>query len=309
MKIRLPTILLVVLLLVAALAAAYLLSFRSNDATPLTTRPNSVPQVQPPLPPDARQLETAHYLIHSSASEQQTIRVAESVEALHAAYTRFFADMSVVRRDRPKLQIVLYRDQAEFKAHNKSSPWAEAYYLPPRSHAYYSVGDNSVHWMIHEATHQLNREVTLLPKKRWSDEGLAAYFGSSWIEGGTLTPGRIDPAAYTIWWLPTLPLTGDLQDDISTGKIIPLRAIISGEGGPDINRNVNLYYIEYWSLTHFLLHYQDGKYATQYRELIANGSSLEDFERLIGPVARLQQEWYAYLQAVANEVSKHSASR
>ena len=301
MNIRPPKILLVLLLIVAALVALYLLSFRSNDATPLTTRPNPVPQIQPPLPSDARQLETVHYVIHSSASEQQTKRVAESVEALHAAYTHFFSDIPGAGRDHPKLQVVLYRDQAEFKAHNKSSPWAEAYYLLPRAHAYYSVGDNPVHWMIHEATHQLNREVTLLPKARWSDEGIAAYFGSSWIEGGTLTPGRIDPAAYPIWWLPTLSLTGDLQDDISTGKIIPLRAIISGEGGPDINRNVNLYYIEYWSLTHFLLHYQNGKYATKYRELIANGSSLENFVRLIGPVERLQQEWYSYLQAVAKE--------
>ena len=257
MRVRLRTILLVVVLLVAALVAAYLVSFRSDDATSLTTKPAPLMQIQPPLPPDARQQETAHYLIHSSASEKQTIHVAESVEALHAAYTHFFADLSDVRRDHPKLQIVLYRDQAEFKAHNKSSPWAEAYYLSPRAHAYYSDGDNPVHWMIHEATHQLNREVTLLPKARWSDEGLAAYFGSSWIEGGTLTPGRIDPASYPIWWLPTLSLTGDLHDDVSTGKIIPLKAIISGEGGPDINRNVNLYYIEYWSLTHFLLHYQD----------------------------------------------------
>lgn len=299
MKIRLPIILLVALLLVAALAAAYLPSLRIDEKAPLTTRADPVLQVQPPLPPDAKQLETTHYLIHSSASEKQTIRVAEAVEALHAAYVRFFAALPGVAKDHAKLQIVLYRDQAEFKAHNKSSPWAEAYYLPPRSHAYYSDGDNPVHWMIHEATHQLNREVSRLHKATWSDEGLAAYFGSSWIEGDTLTPGRIDPAAYPIWWLPTLSLTGDLEDDISTGKIIPLRTIISGEGGPDISRNVNLYYMEYWSLTHFLLHYQDGKYATQYRELIATGSSLDNFERLIGPMEPLQQEWYAYLQAVA----------
>jgi len=194
---------------------------------------------------------------------------------------------------------VLYKDQAEFKAHNRSSSWAEAYYLPPRSHAYYGEGDNPIHWMTHEATHQLNREVAHFRKTKWIDEGLADYFGSSWIADGTLTPGSIDPATYPIWWLPQLSLTGNLQDDIATGKVIPLHAIVSGKGGPDINRNVNLYYIEYWSLTHFLFHYQEGKYAAQYRQLIATDGTLENFERLIGPVDRIQTEWYIYLRSVA----------
>ncbi|MET0754550.1 MAG: hypothetical protein ABWY31_00335, partial [Pseudoxanthomonas sp.] len=96
-----------------------------------------------------------------------------------------------------------------------------------------------------------------------------------------------------------LQLTGNLQDDISTGRIIPLRAVVTGKGGPDIDRNVNLYYIEYWSLTHFLFHYQDGKHAASYRQLIATDGTLENFERLIGPIDRIQNEWYAYLQAVA----------
>ena len=292
-------------LIAMALTAACFAGFRfvssrtaNNLPQAATVEPNP-PSSQPPLPPGARQIETAHYLIHSSATEEQTARVAEAVEALHAAYTRFFAGTPGMQSNPAKLQLVLYKDQAEFKAHNRSSPWAEAYYLPPRSHAYYGDGDNPIHWMTHEATHQLNREVAHFRKTKWIDEGLADYFGSSWIADGELTPGSIDPATYPIWWLPRLSLTGNLQDDIATGRIIPLRAIVSGKGGPDINRNVNLYYIEYWSLTHFLFHYQEGKYAAQYRQLIATDGTLENFERLIGPIDRIQAEWYAYLQTVA----------
>jgi hypothetical protein len=99
--------------------------------------------------------------------------------------------------------------------------------------------------------------------------------------------------------LSKIALTGDLQGDIASGKFIRLRAIVTGKGGPDINRNVNLYYIEYWSLTHFLFHYRDGKYAARYRQLIATAGTLENFEQIIGPIDQIQVEWYAYLQGVA----------
>jgi hypothetical protein len=268
----------------------------SSSTAPIRPAPSIT---QPPLPPHAKTIETAHYTIHSSATRDQTARVAASVEALHRAYATFFAGMPNMEKRPGKLQLVLYKDQAEFKAHNRSSPWAEAYYLSPRSHAYYSDGENPVHWMIHEATHQLNREAGQFNKVKWIDEGLAAYFGSSWIEDRTLKPGKIDPDAYPIWWLPKLELSGDLHEDLRSGKLIPLRAIVSGQGGPDINNNVNLYYIEYWSLSHFLQHYQDGKYSQRYRELITTGGTLEDFERFIGPIDHIQDEWYAYLRAVA----------
>lgn len=301
MKIRPIAIVLIAIAIAAGcLAGLRLLSLHAMEDSPAPTTTKPAPLLtQPPLPPGARQIETAHYLIHSSATEEQTARVAEAAEALHAAYTDFFADMPSMQPNPAKLQLVLYKDRAEFKAHSRSTSWAEAYYLPPRSHAYYGDGDNPVHWMTHEVTHQLNREVAHFRRTKWIDEGLADYFGSSWIADGKLTPGSIDPATYPIWWLPKLQLTGNLQDDISAGRIIPLRAIVSGKGGPDINRNVNLYYIEYWSLTHFLFHYQDGKYAAQYRQLIATDGTLENFERLIGPMDQIQAEWYTYLQGVA----------
>lgn len=301
MKIRLVTAGLIAIAIAASCVVGYaLLSTQATTDAPaaLTTTPAPL-ATQPPLPPGARPVEATHYLIHSSATEEQTARIAEAAEALHAAYTHFFAGMPGMKPSKAKLQLVLYKDQAEFKAHNRSSPWAEAYCLPPRSHAYYGDGENPVHWMTHEVTHQLNSEVAHFKRTKWIDEGLADYFGSSWIADGELTPGSIDPATYPIWWLPKLALTGNLQDDIAAGRIIPLRAIVSGKGGPDINHNVNLYYIEYWSLTHFLFHYQEGKYAARYRQLIATEGTVENFERLIGPLDRIQAEWYAYLRGVA----------
>ena len=256
----------------------------------------SVPTLSAPV------VETVHYAITSAATSAQTALVAEAAESLHGAYTAFFSDVPTIKTSAPKLRLVLYKDRDQFKAHNRSSPWAEAFYLFPQCHAYYA-GDypNPYHWMIHEATHQLSTEVAHFRKARWVDEGLATYFGASQMQDRKLMLGSIDVNAYPIWWLKSLPLSGMLEDDLESGRLIPLRELIS-DTGPPIGQHVNQYYIEYWSLSHFLFHYRNGKYAKQYKALIGQGATLEAFEKLIGPVDQVQREWYEYLQEKIIEV-------
>lgn len=241
------------------------------------------------------QLDTAHYTILSNASSEQTQRVARAVESLHAAYANVFAGTLPAVDPQPRMQLVLYRDRREFKANNRSSPWAEAFYKAPRCHAYYAEGSpNPYHWMVHEATHQLNHERAHFRTSKWVSEGLASYFGTSRIEVGQLRPGEIDPDTYPTWWLPQLALSGDLDQDLRQGRLIPLRALIT-DTGPDINLHVNLYYIQYWSLTHFLFEHDNGRHAERFKALVAAGGSLPDVERLFGPIEPLQREWYAHL--------------
>jgi len=258
-----------------------------------TSSRKAAPASPPALPADAVVTGTAHYRIHSTATAVQTAQVARAVESLYRSYAEVF---SVPEGDAARLSLVLYRNRAEFKRNNRSRAWAEAYYLSPRSYAYFDANArNPYHWMLHEATHQLMREVSLFPQAKWVDEGVASYFGSSRLAEGGLRLGDADPDAYPIWWLPNYQLSGVLEDDIAAGRIIPLQQIISGKGGPDVNRYFNQYYIHYWSLSHFLFHYRDGVYAQRYRQLIAEGGSLDDFTRLIGPPERIQREWYGYL--------------
>jgi hypothetical protein len=149
--------------------------------------------------------------------------------------------------------------------------------------------------MAHEATHQLSREVMGFQKARWIDEGLAAYFGASRFEADGLHPGTLDTNAYPIWWLSQFRFTGNLEADARDGRIIPLRALID-DTGPPMASHVNLYYIEYWSLTHFLLHFDNGRYAAGYKRLLQHGATAADFEREIGPLWAVQAEWYAWLR-------------
>lgn len=246
--------------------------------------------------------ENPHYTINSTATTDQTALVAQAVESFYIAYSAFFEKEIPVGAKASKFKLMLYKDRHQFAANNTSSPWAEAYYRSPVCYAYFSEGsENPYHWMIHEATHQLNNELSQFKIPKWANEGLASYFGTSRIENGVLHPGKIDANAYPIWWLAELSPSGNLENDIASGKIIPLRTLIAGKGGPDINQYLNLYYIEYWSFTHFLFHYENGVYAESYKRLIVQGGSLEDFEKTVGPIDRIQVEWYDYLQKIMIE--------
>lgn len=293
-------------MLIGALASGALVYIVASREAPESMSPARGPGARkstaPPVPPppaNATVTETTHYRIHSTATAAQTRQVADAVESLYRSYASV---LPVPEDGVDRLSLVLYRDRAEFKRNNRSRPWAEAYYLRPHSYAYFDANArNPHHWMLHEATHQLMRERSGVPRVKWIDEGVASYFGSGRLEAGVLHPGDADPDTYPIWWLSGQELSGNLERDIASGRIIPLEQLISGQGGPDENRYFNLYYIHYWSLSHFLFHYRDGLYAERYKQLIAEGGTLQNFTRVIGPPQRVQREWYAYLlQIVAN---------
>ena len=126
--------------------------------------------------------KTQNFAIHSSATKEQTASVGLSVEALHRSYVTLFEP----KVQKSQFQLVLFKDQAEFKKHNRSSPWAEAYYRHPYSFAYAATGENPFHWMLHEVTHQLLAEASGYKLRRWMNEGMATYLGSSKISGNVL---------------------------------------------------------------------------------------------------------------------------
>lgn len=254
------------------------------------------------VPARAVRSDSAHFTARSTATPGETRAVLAAAEALRTAYVGVFARELRARPAIPRMQLVLYGTRAEFQAHNRSRPWAEAYYLPPASYAYVARGvGNPYHWMLHEATHQLNRELAGFRRVAWSDEGVASYFGTSRIVDGVLRPGDIDPATYPVWWLASARLSGDFARDVRVGQVIPLRELMAGRG-PGIDGNVNLYYIHYWSLSHFLFEYDHGRYADGYRRFLSSPVPL-DFEATVGPLDRIEPEWYAYLQAL---VAAHS---
>ncbi len=241
-------------------------------------------------------LETEHYAIRSSATDEQTHEIGLVAEIVYSGYLRLMGELRRTVQPHPKLGIKLFKDRREFRRCNRAHGWAEAFYRPPFCYQYYSAGEvHPYHWMMHEATHQLNDAAARLRVSQWLEEGLACYVSTSRIVDNALHLGEIDTNTYPVWWIDSMELSGDLDADKKAGTIIPLRTIISGQGGPRMSRRFNLYYLHWWSLTHFLMHYESGKYKESLSRLIAEGGGLVAFEKYIGPIGNVERQWYGYL--------------
>lgn len=245
---------------------------------------------------------TPHYLIASTASRAQTEQVGRVVEMLYSAYSNRFSTLPTFRHEQPRLKLLLYKDRREMRRVNPGLGWAEAFYREPYCRAYYSANEvNPYHWMLHEATHQLNHEVAQLHLDKWLDEGLAEYFSTSRIQNGQLMPGTIDRNTYPVWWMDIMATGTNLQISFTNGSFIPLRVIVTGHGGPSIGSEFNLYYLHWWTLTHFL--FENPKYREQALILLQRGGGLEAFERTIGPAATIQPEWYRHIQLIKSALN------
>jgi hypothetical protein len=253
--------------------------------------------------------ETAHYRIVTTASPKETESLGRALEVLLAEYRSHFAPILPEGGPEGKFQVRFYRNRKEFRRCNRAIRWAEAYYRYPFINAYNAPFEiNSYHSFLHEGVHQLNHELGRFPLEHWLSEGLACYFSSSRISAaGTLDLRLIDLETYPSFWLYTIARTGDFEEDVDNGSVIPLRTIIANAGGPAMDEHFNLYYLHWWTLVYFLCHFEEGKYAPGLPDLVKEGGTLPGFERHLGPVDRLQSEWYEFVVALRKGVTDGTA--
>jgi hypothetical protein len=246
-------------------------------------------------------VQTAHYKILSTATPTQTEEIGRVIEVLYAGYSNRFAQLPGIRPPAEKHQMKLYKERNEFRRINPGLSWAEAFYGKPYCQAYYSATEaNPYHWMVHEGVHQLNEELAHLDLAKWLEEGLAEYMSTCFMTNGTLLLGSIDPETYPVWWHEELATSDSLQENLKNGSVIPLRSIITGWGGPSMRRHVNLYYLHWWSLTHYVFE----THPKQAVELLKERGRLAAFERLIGPVDQAQLAWHAHVRRIKATLSK-----
>jgi len=253
-------------------------------------------------------VNTEHFAIFSTASKFQAGTVGTTVEQLYTAYSNQFCRLSGFTAAHTRLKMKLYRDRKEFRRINPGLDWAEAFYRHPYCQAYYSESEiNPYHWMVHEAVHQLNNEVAHIEPVKWLEEGLAEYFSTSRFTRGRLALGQVDPNTYPVWWIETIATTPDLTTNLQNGSVIPLRVIISGRGGPSMKRHFNLYYLHWWTLTHFI--FETPKHRTNALALIEAGGGVEAFERHVARIEQVQPEWHDHVRRLKAELAEGPVSR
>lgn len=239
-------------------------------------------------------LDTGHHLVYSTATRQQTEETAQVLDLLYTAYSHRLGPLETFEASHPRLKVKLFKDRTEFRRINRNLGWAEAFYREPYCQAYFSASEiNPYHWMLHESVHQLNREVAHLKLEKWLEEGLATYFSTSRMDSNGFVIGQVDFDTYPVWWIHELAITTNLSENVRNGSVIPLRAIITNRGGPSLNREFNLYYLHWWTLTHFV--FENPGCREHALELVSRGGGLEAFEQVIGPLDRAEAEWHTHV--------------
>lgn len=140
-----------------------------------------------------------------------------------------------------------------------------------------------------------------LKLEKWLEEGLAEYFSTSCLTSNALVLGKVDPNTYPVWWIDELATSPDLTENIRNGSVIPLKAIITNRGGPSLNTRFNLYYLHWWTLTHFL--FESPRCREHALDLLSRGGSLDSFEQTLGPVDQVQVEWHNYVRHLKRVLS------
>jgi len=104
-----------------------------------------------------------------------------------------------------------------------------------------------------------------------------------------------------------LATTPDLGKNIRNGSVIPLRAIITNRGGPRLSSQFNLYYLHWWTLTHFV--FESPRCREHALELVRRGGGLQAFEQTLGPVDKVQAEWHGYVWHLKDVLSGEDLRR
>jgi Leucine Rich repeat len=270
-------------------------------------------------------LETPHFVIATDHSPREAQELGRQLENLHALwrqlYFRYWSSGEALRarfagrdeplaRPRPKMNVILVKDRAEYIAHLSATvPQIDktvGIYLNKRHASFFYAGDTSVYptW-YHEATHQLFQEAGPSaidePGERqnfWAIEAAALYMESLADHGGYWTVGgceadRLQFARYRTLSGDSMPLTRLVtlsREEVQTS--------------PDISK----LYSHAAGLAHFLIDGLGGKHREAFIDLLAavyrGDDKTESLAQATGAsLDQLDQQYRAYLDVTDDDLA------
>jgi hypothetical protein len=220
-------------------------------------------------------VETEHYVIRTNHSLEAGVELATRLERLHKVWRQTFVRFYSSERDvaqlfqgqgpasRPRQHRVMYfRDHADYerslKRYLPPGVQTSGIYLAEQSRAYFFANTSEDHsTLFHEATHQLFHESRppspSVGRKAnfWIIEGIACYMESFSSQAGFDTLGGQDAVRYKD------ARYRRINDDF----YVPLAELV-GLGMEPLQHDSRIarLYSQSAGLTHFLMHYDDGRY-------------------------------------------------
>ncbi|MBK8802212.1 MAG: hypothetical protein IPN71_09195 [Fibrobacteres bacterium] len=251
----------------------------------------------------ALELHSAHYTIWSSAPAPRAQMALQATESLHQRWQAWVGGHT--KHDTSRHQLMLYGSRTEMRQALPGIGWAEAFYNGKQCVQYDDPSaSRPLHWLVHEATHQLVAEDAHLTLPRWANEGLACLFSVSRMVPGPqnrleIRLATVDPNTYPTWWLPRFKLSGVMSTDLNEEKIILPTTILKEPESVDISNSLNQHYLSWWSMASFF-HAADSQ---AWKKWIITDGTDEGLMRRFGPRKTLDDRWYAHLMRLSDSAN------
>jgi hypothetical protein len=246
---------------------------------------------------DLREIETPYYTIHTDLDDdsvrEAAVRLTRMAEAYHDR-TRDFA--GVIDH---KFPFFLYRHEQDYLDAGGLAGTAGVFVYRPgngqgvlMAFAGKRATQDTWHTVQHEGFHQFAHAVIGGQLPPWLDEGLAEYFGEGIFTGDGFLTGAVPP-----WRLERLKseIKGDGEDGAKAKSLQQIMALDANQWRSEMNI-VN--YDQAWSMVHFLVHGDNGRYQQAFSACIRALASGQTFERAwldtLGPADGFEQRWRAY---------------
>jgi hypothetical protein len=268
-------------------AALAILNRDATDPKRWAVQQPKVPHAQMGWPAGKHwRLQTPHFVIATDHSPREAQELGRQLEDLHSLWQQLFfrywsSDEALaarfagrdepLARPRPRMNVILVKDRAEYVRHLKPGvPQVEqtvGIYLNKRRTSFFYAGDTSVYptW-YHEATHQLfqeaGRETIEEPGERqnfWAVEAAALYMESLANHGGYWTAGGCEADRLQFARYRTL-----------AGDAVPLsRLVAMSREEVQTSADISKLYSHAAGLAHFLIDGQGGKHREDFVKLLA----------------------------------------
>ncbi|MFW5731938.1 MAG: DUF1570 domain-containing protein [Planctomycetota bacterium] len=217
------------------------------------------------LPSGFRKFETRYYIMYTDLpvekAREAAVRMTCMAEEYHSR-TKGFA--GAIKR---KLPFMLCSSRVDY--HKLGGiPGSAGVYIQGRALMALGSGPSMWHVVQHEGFHQFVHMVIGGRIPIWVNEGLAEYFGSGVWTGDGLVTGVADPRRVK-----------RVQGYIKANKILPMLAMLKMSHQEWNAALAMRNYDQAWSMVHFLVHAEKGKYRKAFRKFINDISRRRDWAK------------------------------
>ncbi|MEM6394318.1 MAG: DUF1570 domain-containing protein [Planctomycetota bacterium] len=228
-------------------------------------------------PVDLRTVKSRAYTIHTNLSNAELKPYAQHMDQVYAAFSRRFADFRARTKRQPDLY--LFATQRDYVQHmatlgiNASASGGMFFYRGSESGLATFTDDVPMDFTLetlqHEGFHQFAFSHIGTDLPLWVNEGLAVYFEQAIMVRGKLKLGVAEPRRIQI-----------MRDAINNNQAMRFNDLINITSQQWHSNMLSghphgrLQYTQSWSVVHFLIHGDNGKYRRafqRYLSLISNG--------------------------------------